>query len=79
MVKMMKRNKILLDLNIILDVFLKREPFFQDSYKVFDLCYSQKIHGIIAAHSLSTLLVCTTKTSFGRRMPKNHFISFEFL
>ena len=55
MVKMMKRNKILIDLNIILDVFLKREPFFQDSYKVFDLCYSQKIHGIIAAHSLSTL------------------------
>ena len=36
------KTSVLLDSNILLDVFLKRTPFFKDSYDVFNLCLSKK-------------------------------------
>ena len=52
---MQENTTVLIDLNIILDVFLKWAPFFEDSYKVFNLCVSKKIKGVIAAHSITNL------------------------
>lgn len=57
------KTSVLLDSNILLDVFLKREPFFNDSYNIFNLCLSKKIHGIIAAHSITNLWYILRKDS----------------
>lgn len=61
----MKNNttSVLLDSNILLDVFLKRNPFFNDSYDIFNLCLSHKLHGIIAAHSITNLWYILKKDS----------------
>lgn len=47
--------KVLIDTNVLLDVFLKREPFFENSARVIDLCLSEVISGYIAAFSVPTL------------------------
>ena len=46
---------VLLDTNIILDYIAER-PFYKSETKlIFDMIYSHKISGIIAAHSFSNL------------------------
>lgn len=42
----------LLDLNILIDYFTKREPFFNFSNKIIELCISNQIEGLIASHSI---------------------------
>lgn len=44
--------RILLDTNILIDFVARREPFFADALKVFELCRQEKIDGVIAAHSV---------------------------
>ena len=44
--------KILLDTNILIDFFAKREPFYQDAEKIFELCQQEKVQGAIAVHSI---------------------------
>jgi predicted nucleic acid-binding protein len=48
-------NKILVDTNILLDYFLKREPFFHYSREVIALCKSGKVKGCIASHTVSNM------------------------
>lgn len=38
-----------------MDVLLEREPFFEDSKKILDLCNSNKVHGCVAVHTIPTL------------------------
>ena len=44
--------RILIDTNILIDVVARREPFFFDAVKVFELCQKEKVEGYIAAHSV---------------------------
>ena len=44
--------RILIDTNILIDFIAKREPFFIDSLKIFELCQQEVIEGVIAAHSI---------------------------
>lgn len=44
--------RILADTNVLLDVVTKREPFFDDSVKIFDLCEKKIIVGSIASISI---------------------------
>lgn len=44
--------RILIDTNILIDVVARREPFFADAVKVFELCQQEKVEGCIAAHSV---------------------------
>ncbi len=44
---------ILIDTDILLDIALKREPFFEYSAKILDEVENGKIKGFIAWHSLS--------------------------
>ena len=44
--------RILIDTNILIDVIARREPFFTDAVKVFELCQQEKVQGYIAAHSV---------------------------
>lgn len=57
----MKNMALLIDTNILIDVLCEREEFFDDSKKVFDLCSSGKITGIIAAHSITNIFYILRK------------------
>lgn len=52
---------ILIDLNILLDVFYKREPFYELSARVLGLIESGKAIGFVASHSLPTLFYIIKK------------------
>lgn len=52
---------ILLDLIILLDVFYKREPFYELSARVLDLIEKGQIIGFVASHSLPTLFYILKK------------------
>ena len=45
--------KVLVDTNIVLDVFLKREPFYKDSLVIFQLACGGSISGNLAAVSMT--------------------------
>lgn len=47
--------KILVDIDVILDVFLPREEFYQNSFNILNLCHQKIIDGWISADSFSTL------------------------
>lgn len=49
----MKDICVLIDTNIIVDVFLHREPFVKDSKKVIGLCKTNEVRGFVAAHSIT--------------------------
>ena len=58
--------RLFLDINVILDVLAKREPWFHDSAAVLSLLESEEFEGIAAAHSIATLFYLTSK-HLGRR------------
>ncbi len=47
--------KVLVDLNVVLDVVQQRQPFYVDSANVVDAAARQEVDGLLAAHSLTTL------------------------
>lgn len=51
----MKSMTILVDANVILDYVASREPYFQEAFKVMKLCYTRKVHGYLAFHSVSII------------------------
>lgn len=57
----MKNMVLLIDTNVLIDVLCEREEFFDDSKKVFDLCSSGKIKGVIAAHSITNIFYILRK------------------
>ena len=52
---------ILIDLNIILDVYQKRDPFYEASAGILALVETGQINGYIAAHSFPTLFYLIQK------------------
>ena len=44
--------KILIDTNVLIDFFARREPFFEDAEKIFELCQKDFAEGVIASHSI---------------------------
>lgn len=54
-------TEILADTNIILDYFLKREPFYQYAKEIITLCKSDKIKGCIASHSIANIFYILRK------------------
>lgn len=47
--------KVLLDTNVILDVWLTREPFWRDSAAVLAKVEKKKMDGVISPHTITTL------------------------
>jgi predicted nucleic acid-binding protein len=41
--------KVLIDTNVIIDIALKRQPFYQDAAKIFKKISEQKLRGYISA------------------------------
>ncbi|MGN0739685.1 MAG: PIN domain-containing protein [Treponema sp.] len=48
-------QKIFIDTNIILDVLLKRQEFFENSAKILEMCNSRNCHGYVSEHSVPTI------------------------
>lgn len=55
------KPRVLLDLNVILDVLQKREPFYETSAGLLAMIETGKIEGFIAAHSVTTLFYLVSK------------------
>lgn len=53
--------KVLIDTNIILDVFCKRPEFYEDSAKIFKLCEVNKISGVISALTVPNIIYILRK------------------
>ena len=47
--------KVLLDVNVVVDVLARRAAFFEDSYAVLSLVAEQEIDGFIAAGSVADI------------------------
>lgn len=54
---------ILIDTDILLDVGLKRVPFYKDSTKIIDLVENNILTGYVAWHTLSNFYYLTTSNS----------------
>jgi predicted nucleic acid-binding protein len=52
---------ILIDLNVLLDVLQKREPFFKTSAELLAEVETGRVEGFIAAHSVTTLFYLIQK------------------
>ena len=53
--------KVIVDLNLIIDVLQRREPFFMAAAKVCDVIKNGKCEGIVAAHAVTTLFYIIRK------------------
>jgi predicted nucleic acid-binding protein len=53
--------KILVDTNVVLDVLLKRSPFYQDSFKIFQLVDQGRIYGCLSASSITDIFYLLSK------------------
>ncbi|NPA88327.1 type II toxin-antitoxin system VapC family toxin [Caminibacter pacificus] len=47
--------KVLLDINIVLDFFMEREPYFKEIKKIFNAVEKRKIDGFLCASSMDTI------------------------
>ncbi|WP_024788195.1 MULTISPECIES: PIN domain-containing protein [unclassified Lebetimonas] len=54
--------KMLLDINIVLDFFLEREPFFDEIYKIFSAIENKKVIGYLCASSIDTIYYLIAKS-----------------
>jgi predicted nucleic acid-binding protein len=61
MKNMTAKPKVLIDINIILDVLQKREPFYTNSAHLLALVEAGRVEGYVAAHSITTLFYLIKK------------------
>ncbi|MEW6285392.1 MAG: PIN domain-containing protein [Chloroflexota bacterium] len=55
------KPRVLIDLNVILDVLQKREPFYETSARLLALVETGQADGYVAAHSMMTLFYLISK------------------
>ena len=53
--------KVLIDTNVVLDVLLKREPFYKDSFTVFQLADQGSFVGYLSAASITDIFYFVRK------------------
>lgn len=53
--------KLLIDTNIVLDVLLKREPFYQNAVKVMNLAQHEDIHEYVSASAVTDIYYIADK------------------
>ncbi len=58
---MANKPRVLVDINILLDVFQRREPFYEKSAGLLALIETGQIQGYIAAHGITTLFYLIQK------------------
>lgn len=75
---MASNPKVMIDLNVILDVLQKRDPFYEASAALLAAAETGRIHGYIAAHSVTTLfyLIQKGKSSSEARATITNLLQF---
>lgn len=58
---MVKKPVVLIDINVLLDVLQKREPFYASSAGLLAAVETGRVQGYLAAHSLTTLFYLIQK------------------
>jgi predicted nucleic acid-binding protein len=71
--------KILIDLNILLDVLQMREPFYEASARLLALAETGRVKGFIAAHSITTLFYLIQKAQSSAQARANITSLLQFL
>lgn len=71
-------DSVLIDSDVILDVFLLRKPFHDSSGAILDLCDRKKIHGFLTPIIISNVYYILTKdsTSLRSRNKINEILKF---
>lgn len=54
--------RVLIDTNILADLLLGRDPYFDIAYDILTMCADKKIYGYIAAHSIPNLFYILRKS-----------------
>jgi predicted nucleic acid-binding protein len=72
------RLRILIDLNVILDVQQRRAPFYETSSRVLASAETHRFEGWVAAHSLTTLfyLLARYRSAAQARMTIGEMLGF---
>jgi predicted nucleic acid-binding protein len=75
---MPNRPKVMIDLNVILDVLQKRDPFYETSAALLAAAETGHIQGYIAAHGVTTLfyLIQKAKSSSEARATITNLLQF---
>ena len=60
--------KLLIDTNIVLDVLLKREPFYQDAVKVMNLAQYEDIQEYVSASAVTDIYYIAYKQIKDRKL-----------
>ena len=60
--------KLLIDTNIVLDVLLKREPFYQDAVKVMNLAQYDDVREYVSASAVTDIYYIAYKQIKDRKM-----------
>ena len=53
--------KVIFDTNIVIDILKRREPFYENSNKIFVLAVDEKINGIISTSAVTDIYYLTRK------------------
>ena len=53
--------RLMIDTNIVLDVMLRREGFFESSKTVLSLCEDRKVQGFVSASAITDIFYITRK------------------
>lgn len=61
----------MIDTNIFIDVFTKREPFYKDSKKVLELCENRKVIGFVSSSNITDIFYLI------RRITKSLDIAYD--
>ena len=69
---------VLIDLNVLLDVLQKREPFYVTAAGLLAAVETRRVQGYLAAHSLTTLfyLIQKSKSSSEARAIHTNLLQF---
>ena len=75
---MATKHRVLVDLNLILDVLQQREPFYLLSARVLALAETGQIEGYVAAHTLTTLfyLIAQDRSPEAARISLTELLQF---
>ena len=75
---MANKPVVLIDLNILMDVLQKREPFYKASASLLAAIETGRVQGYVAAHSLTTLfyLIQKDKSSAEARAMITNLLQF---
>lgn len=53
----------MIDTNVILDVLIKRQPFYEQSRRILELCESNALQGFVTASSITDIFYLVRKST----------------